>query len=120
MVNKVSKIIGEDKDLKTVAETVVKNEKTGQQFVLAIVGAPGAGKSTFSDALCRALNRDDVGAFEMLPMDGYYLDNAILNGHGAATLRAQSNGLVNADVVIHQSVLADICIKYKKEYPYVE
>ncbi len=217
----LSGIVGLDRDIEAVTDAIKADRKEDRRYVLAIVGAPGAGKSTFADALNSALNRDDLGVAEVLPMDGFHLDNAVLFdrnlqakkgapetfdadgfasvlariGHadkdvlvpvfdrkadlsragarvikaatkiiivegnylllerdewaqlreyydltvfldvpkpileqrliarwvnygldrGAATVRAQGNDLVNADVVINQSVPADMQITYKKE-----
>ncbi|HXH36541.1 MAG TPA: nucleoside/nucleotide kinase family protein [Plantibacter sp.] len=43
----------------------------GSRRILGIIGAPGAGKSTVSDALARALGDDAV----IVGMDGFHLDN---------------------------------------------
>lgn len=42
--------------------------------ILGIVGPPGAGKSTVSEALCRALG----GRAVLVGMDGFHLDNEVL------------------------------------------
>ncbi len=47
---------------------------TGARTLLGLTGAPGAGKSTVSDALVRALVPDAV----LVPMDGFHLANAEL------------------------------------------
>ncbi len=49
--------------------------------IVAIAGAPGAGKSTFAEALVDHLNRDRPLAV-LLPMDGFHLDNATLDDMG--------------------------------------
>ncbi len=53
----------------------------GQRLILALAGAPGAGKSTVAEQLCSLLNRSgeqsDRGAI-VVPMDGFHLDNALL------------------------------------------
>lgn len=62
---------------------------TGQRLIVAIAGAPGAGKSTLAQWLCRELNSyltaqtsavTDVAV--ILPMDGYHFDNAIIESAG--------------------------------------
>lgn len=51
-----------------------------ERVIVAIAGAPGAGKSTFSEALCGRLNEAAGAGFAaVLQMDGYHLDNAILD-----------------------------------------
>jgi fructokinase len=48
---------------------------------VAVAGPPGAGKSTLAAALVDRLNRDTPVA-ALVPMDGFHLDNAILDAHG--------------------------------------
>jgi pantothenate kinase len=52
---------------------------TGQRRFIALVGAPGSGKSTYAEALCDALNAGGRANASILAMDGYHLDNAILD-----------------------------------------
>jgi fructokinase len=48
---------------------------------VAVAGPPGAGKSTLAAALVDRLNRDRPVA-ALVPMDGFHLDNAILDARG--------------------------------------
>ena len=48
-----------------------------RRLMVAIVGAPGAGKSTLAEALA---GRIDGAA--VVPMDGFHLDNAVLRSRG--------------------------------------
>ena len=48
------------------------------RVLVAVAGAPGAGKSTLAEALVTRLG---PGA-ALVPMDGYHLDNAILDARG--------------------------------------
>ncbi len=50
--------------------------------LIALAGPPGGGKSTLAQALCDALNARDAGSAVILPMDGYHLDNAVLDAQG--------------------------------------
>jgi pantothenate kinase len=50
---------------------------TRQRFIVAIAGAPAAGKSTFAVALARELPNSRV-----LQMDGFHYDNAVLDEAG--------------------------------------
>lgn len=55
--------------------------RRGARRLIAVAAAPGAGKSTFAEALVLALQaRGDGGA--LVPMDGYHLDNRILESRG--------------------------------------
>ncbi len=48
---------------------------------VAVAGPPGAGKSTLAEALVKRLNSDgEVAA--LVPMDGFHLDNGILEARG--------------------------------------
>lgn len=55
-------------------------EAEGRQLV-ALSGAPGAGKSTLSEPLAAALTARGVRA-EVVPMDGFHLDNRLLEARG--------------------------------------
>ncbi len=49
------------------------------RLIVAIAGPPGAGKSTVSAAICAAINAKENDAAVVVPMDGFHLDNAILD-----------------------------------------
>lgn len=55
---------------------------TKKRRLIAIVGAPGGGKSTLSEALADALNRREPGSASILPMDGFHLDDDVLRQRG--------------------------------------
>ncbi len=73
------------KAIATISEAIAKRKQPHQRIIVAIAGAPGAGKSTLAEGLCRALNQNAVGAAEVLPMDGYHLDNDVLTARGLRT-----------------------------------
>ena len=50
--------------------------------IVAIVGAPASGKSTVSEALVDALNARHPGATALLQMDGFHLDDPLLEERG--------------------------------------
>lgn len=54
--------------------------KQGRQLV-AVVGAPGAGKSTLAEAVVEHL-KSTGRKVQLVPMDGFHLDNAILEARG--------------------------------------
>jgi len=67
--------------LDDIAETVIARAKDKRRFIVAIAGPPGAGKSTLADALREALLARGETA-EILPMDGFHMDNHILEARG--------------------------------------
>lgn len=50
--------------------------------LVAIAGAPGAGKSTFTERLCAGLNRVTPGIACMLAIDGFHFDDRVLEARG--------------------------------------
>lgn len=54
--------------------------RTGRQLV-AVVGAPGAGKSTLAEAVVEHLKRSERKV-QLVPMDGFHLDNGLLMARG--------------------------------------
>jgi len=66
-------------DLASLANHLATTQDQKRRIV-AIVGAPGAGKSTFAEALQAALS-ERVNC-EVLPMDGFHFDDVVLNARG--------------------------------------
>lgn len=64
------------------AEILSKLSNTDGRLIIAIAGPPGAGKSTISEYLRDAINNGAVGPAVIVPMDGFHLDNAILDERG--------------------------------------
>lgn len=62
-------------DLYQILNTV----EAGERFVLGIVGAPGAGKSTLASKLCSEMNERNASELAIVvPMDGFHFSNARL------------------------------------------
>jgi fructokinase len=53
----------------------------GPRRLVAVAGPPGAGKSTFAAALCARLQQAGRSA-AVVPMDGFHLDNRVLEAKG--------------------------------------
>ena len=63
--------------------------------LIAIVGAPGGGKSTVAEGLIAQVNAVHPGGAAILPMDGYHFDDAVLDARG---LRARKGAPETFDV----------------------
>jgi pantothenate kinase len=67
--------------LAAIADGIVEKAGRSARFIVAIAGPPGAGKSTLADALHAELTqRGEKSA--VLPMDGFHMDNGILEERG--------------------------------------
>lgn len=62
----------------------VLTRATGQsRLIVAITGAPAAGKSTLADELCQQINiKSGADCAVVVPMDGFHYDNIILDARG--------------------------------------
>jgi pantothenate kinase len=75
----------------------------GDRVIVAVAGPPGAGKSTLSASLADALNADHPGSAEVIPMDGFHYDDAILD---ARMLRSRKGSPPTFDVDGFRHMLA--------------
>ncbi len=66
---------------KDLARTIIDRAGDKKRFLVAIAGPPGAGKSTLADELATAL-KDKGESAEVLPMDGFHMDDAVLRAKG--------------------------------------
>jgi pantothenate kinase len=74
-----------ERDVVRVCDLVRARARNDARTIIAIAGPPASGKSTLADAVVHALNRDVMGPVAraaLLPMDGYHLDNLILEARG--------------------------------------
>ena len=69
-------------DLAQLIDYLRRLRDGGGRKLIAIAGAPGAGKSTFVQSLCEALNRDRPGSASILAMDGFHYDDRVLEARG--------------------------------------
>ena len=53
-----------------------------KRSLTALAGPPAAGKSYIANAVCRDLNKYSPDSAVVLPMDGYHLDDALLEKRG--------------------------------------
>ncbi|RUX31893.1 nucleoside triphosphate hydrolase [Mesorhizobium sp. M7A.F.Ca.US.011.01.1.1] len=65
-----------------LAATIFKRAGKANRFIVAIAGPPGSGKSTLSARLHELLPE---GASEVVPMDGFHYDDAVLERRGLRT-----------------------------------
>ena len=69
-------------DITTLTKKILEasSANQGSRFIVGIAGAPGAGKSTISGLLLKTLQTNiPNGNAALVPMDGFHLDNAILD-----------------------------------------
>ena len=64
-----------------VADTAHELRATRDRILLAIAGAPGSGKSTLAEEVAKRLRQQRCHA-QVVPMDGFHLDNSILDRRG--------------------------------------
>ncbi|MGO4565371.1 nucleoside triphosphate hydrolase [Rhizobium sp. 2YAF20] len=67
--------------LEDIAAELISRAGGVKRYMVAVAGPPGAGKSTLADNLASALHAKGESA-EVLPMDGFHMDNAILIERG--------------------------------------
>jgi pantothenate kinase len=68
--------------LETLARDILGRAEGRRRYVFAIAGAPGSGKSTFGERLLETFDRIAPGRAALMPMDGYHLDDILLNERG--------------------------------------
>lgn len=64
------------------SEILARLAETDGRLIVAVAGPPGAGKSTMSDHLLHAINKGGEAPSIVVPMDGFHLDDAILDRRG--------------------------------------
>lgn len=75
-----------DQDVKRVCDLISSHKQVGVRTIVAIAGPPASGKSTLAEAVVRSLNTQQnasVPLATLVPMDGYHLDNQILESRGS-------------------------------------
>ncbi len=88
-----------EQDAKQVCDLISSRRQVGVRTTVAIAGPPASGKSTLADAVVQSLNAQQSSAVPsatLVPMDGYHLDNRILETRG---LRAKKGAPETFDAV---------------------
>ncbi|MBO9433396.1 nucleoside triphosphate hydrolase [Ruegeria sp. R13_0] len=78
---------------------ISSRRQVGVRTIVAIAGPPASGKSTLAEAVVQSLNaqqRSAVPSATLVPMDGYHLDNRVLETRG---LRAKKGAPETFDAV---------------------
>lgn len=84
------------------------------RVLIGVAGAPGSGKSTLASALLEQLTHTLAAQGEsavIVPMDGFHLDNHVLDAHG---LRQVKGSPPTFDVAGFLSILRRIAIKSER------
>lgn len=68
-------------NVEELARAIVTAAAGRSRFIVAVAGPPGSGKSTLADELARLMNAGGESAV-VLPMDGFHLDNGLLEPEG--------------------------------------
>ncbi|MDX1743529.1 MAG: sugar transporter [Ruegeria sp.] len=72
-------------DVERVCDLINARRQVGSRTIVAIAGPPASGKSTLAEAVVEALNSQHRSATPdatLVPMDGYHLDNSVLEARG--------------------------------------
>lgn len=91
---------------------LLRLRSTGRKLI-AIAGAPASGKSFLGAALCDALCREGVAA-TLVPMDGFHLDNRILD---ARNLRTRKGAPETFDVAGFIALVQRLRMQAEVVYP---
>ena len=73
--------MAEDMTPERLVDTLL-SDTSDRRRIVAIAGSPGSGKSTTAEALKELINARRPSCADILPMDGYHFDDAVLNARG--------------------------------------
>ena len=77
-----------ERDVDLVCGLVKSKMREGARTIVGVAGPPASGKSTLAEAVVQSLNKNSdlpVSMAALLPMDGYHLDNCLLEPRGLLT-----------------------------------
>ncbi len=73
--------------LNALADRIHELRQDRDRILLGLAGAPASGKSSLAAELARRLRLQKCSA-EVVPMDGFHLDNGVLDARGLRNPRA--------------------------------
>ncbi|PWK62379.1 uridine kinase [Roseicyclus mahoneyensis] len=77
-----------DRTVDAILARVDASRKAAGRVLVGIAGAPASGKSTLAQKVVAALvARDGPGSAALVPMDGYHLDNTVLDARGLRAVK---------------------------------
>src|SRR5690606_7129125 len=68
-------------EIASIAATIFRKARGSSRVMVAVAGAPGAGKTTLAAALAEAINAGGQSA-AVVAMDGFHYDDAVLEARG--------------------------------------
>lgn len=73
-----------ENDVQIVCDLANSKRVAGRRTIIGIAGPPASGKSTLAETVVQCLNTEEAEApvAALLPMDGYHLDNRLLESRG--------------------------------------
>ena len=74
-----------EQDVELVCDLIRSKLSSDSRTIIGIAGPPASGKSTLAEAVVQSLNAEQVDSVpfaSLLPMDGYHLDNRLLESRG--------------------------------------
>lgn len=64
--------------LSEITSKIIELKTSDRRLLIGVAGPPAAGKSTIAEALCDRLISEKIAA-KVVPMDGFHLDNTVLD-----------------------------------------
>ncbi len=76
------------RDLEAVLDLIARTPaRPGRRRLIGIAGPPGSGKTTLAAQLVERLNAAQPGTAVLLPMDGFHLENEVLDRAGLRAVK---------------------------------